>query len=73
MFLKMLLAYTPGWWGVQVWLVFFELFALATWVILKQPLTGGNEEGWEMIQQEHNIYGYKGKITSGKQENASYF
>lgn len=26
-----------------------------------------------MIQQEHNIYGYKGKITSGKQENVSYF
>lgn len=53
--------------------MFFELLALATWGILNQLLTGGDEEGWEMIQQEHNIYGYKGKMASGKQENVSYF
>ena len=52
---------------------FFELLGLATWGILNQPLTGGDEEAWKMIQQEQNIYGYKGKMTSGKQENASYF
>lgn len=73
MFLKIPLGYRPGWWGVEFWLVFFELLALVTWDTLNQPLTGGDEEGWEMIQQEHHIYGYKGKMTSGKQENVSYF
>jgi len=46
---------------------------LAPWGILNQPLTGGDEKGWEMIPQEHNIYGYNGKITSEKQENVNYF
>lgn len=33
--------------------MFLELLALATWGILNQPLTGGDEGGWELIQQEH--------------------
>lgn len=51
----------------------FDLLTLATQGTLNQPLTDSDDEGWEMIQQEHNIYGYKGKLTSGKQENVSYF
>lgn len=50
---------------------FFELLALATWGILNQPLTGGDEEVWEMVQEEHNIYGYKDEMTSGKQKDVS--
>lgn len=33
-FLKIPLGYRPGWWGVEFWVTFFELLALATCGIL---------------------------------------
>lgn len=51
----------------------FDFLTLATQDIRNRPLTGRDEECWEMIQQKFNIYGYEVKLNSGKRENVSYF